>query len=139
MNTLKTIGPSFHAELLVAGISDLPISWSSTGVTWDETAMSSTQQATLIDVINAHVAETEAPAPVPDRVTRRQLMMQLEIDGIYDEVQEWITKQERIIRIAFAESGTFVRTDEMLQQGFAALNFPPERVDQFFTDAASLL
>lgn len=77
-----------------------------------------------------------APEPViPDRVFRRQFFMMLDkMDastnpGIYDQVNGWVASQPRAIRIVYENAGSFVRTDEMLQQGFVALGFTSELID----------
>ncbi|MCK9549637.1 hypothetical protein [Aquamicrobium sp.] len=85
------------------------------------------------------------PPPVPDRVTARQFKLQLlspiEPDypaGIIDHVEAWIAAQDRATRIAYSDSGTFVRTDPMMQAGFAALGFTPAQIDIFFAAADRL-
>lgn len=75
---------------------------------------------------------------VPDRVTSRQFFLQLEVSGLLASVEGWIDTQPLPIQIAFERSSTFVREDEMLQQGFAALSFTTEQVDGFFMAAAAL-
>lgn len=87
--------------------------------------------------------EESPPPPIPDRVTSRQFFLQLndldeEMPGSYDAVMGWVALQSRPVRDAFERSGTFVRDDAMLQQGFAALGFTPEQIDGFFTAAAAL-
>lgn len=85
------------------------------------------------------------PEPViPDRVSSRQFFMILDkMDattnpGIYDQVNDWVASQPRAIRLVYEKAGSFVRTDEMLQQGFVALGLTPEQVDAFSTAAATL-
>jgi len=78
---------------------------------------------------------------VPDRVSSRQFFMMLDImdattnPGIYDQVNAWVASQPRAIRLVYEKAGSFVRTDEMLQQGFAELGFMPAQVEHFFTEA----
>jgi hypothetical protein len=64
--------------------------------------------------------------------------MQLEISGLTAAVSNWVASQTPLIRIAFDESGTFQRSDPMLQQGFAGLGFTTQQIDAFFTAAAAL-
>lgn len=85
-----------------------------------------------------HVLEDVPPPPVPDRVTARQFKLQLLADGILDQVESWIATQSQAVQIAYANSGTFVRDEPMMQAGFAALGFTPEQVDAFFTAADRL-
>ncbi|MCX8282491.1 hypothetical protein OSJ77_20065 [Phyllobacterium sp. 0TCS1.6C] len=88
-----------------------------------------------------HVVPCEPPAPepiIPDRVSRRQFRLQLIDAGLLDQVEGWIATQDIRTQAAYADSGSFVRTDEMLQQGFSALGFTELQVDEFFTAAAAL-
>lgn len=78
------------------------------------------------------------PAPAPDRVTARQFKLQLLSDGLLDQVEGWIATQSQAVQIAYANSGTFVRDEPMMQAGFAALGFTPEQIDAFFTAADKL-
>lgn len=99
--------------------------------------------STSVDLVEGqpryvHLLEDVPPAPVPDRVTARQFKLQLLADGILDQVEGWIATQSQAIQIAYANSGTFVRDEPMMQAGFAALGFTPEQVDAFFTAADRL-
>jgi hypothetical protein len=79
------------------------------------------------------------PVPlVPVSASRRQFKMQLAIAGLSSEVSAWVSVQPELVQIAFNESGSFNRNDEMLVQGFAALGFTAEQVDVFFTAASQL-
>lgn len=81
----------------------------------------------------------EPPAPpAPERVTARQFKLQLLADGILDQVEGWIAIQSQAVQIAYANSGTFVRDEPMMQAGFAALGFTPGQIDAFFTAADQL-
>ena len=91
-----------------------------------------------IDISQLITAEDKARAVIPDRVTRRQFRLQLIDSGLLEQVEAWVATQDIRTQAAYADSGTFLRTDEMLQQGFAGLGFTEEQVDQFFTEAASL-
>ena len=75
---------------------------------------------------------------VPDRVSRRQFRLALIDADMLELVEGWIATQDIRTRAAYADSGTFVRSDEMLQSGFAALGFTTDQIDEFFTDAAAL-
>jgi len=84
-------------------------------------------------------AEEEAAADrPPDRVTARQFKMQLEKDGLLSSVEAWVGQQEKLVQIAYENSGTFVRTEPMMQAGFAALGFRDEQIDAFFKAAFAL-
>lgn len=90
---------------------------------------------------DGNVVVYEAPASppiIPDRVSRRQFRQQLFNDGLLIPVEAWISLQDERTKMAYADSGTFIRTDEMLQNGFTALGFTTQRVDKFFTDASLL-
>ncbi|SDP47039.1 hypothetical protein SAMN05428967_2263 [Phyllobacterium sp. YR620] len=86
------------------------------------------------------VVYTPPPPPpvIPDRVTRRQFRLQLIDAGLLSTVEGWIATQDERTQAAYADSGTFLRSDEMLQTGFAALGFTTEQIDSFFTEAAGL-
>lgn len=97
--------------------------------------------------IDGQLVEFVPPPPepvIPVRVSSRQFFMMLDkMDattnpGIYDQVDGWVASQPRAIRLVYEKAGSFVRTDEMLQQGFVALGFTPEQIDAFFTAAAAL-
>lgn len=79
-----------------------------------------------------------APPPVPDRVTARQFKLQLLAAGLLDQVEAWIASQSQAVQIAYANSGTFVRDEPMMQSGFAALGFTSDQIDAFFTAASAL-
>ncbi|WP_245273342.1 hypothetical protein [Phyllobacterium sp. UNC302MFCol5.2] len=79
-----------------------------------------------------------APVTIPDRVSRRQFRLQLIDVCLLSTVEGWIATQDERTQAAYADSGTFLRSDEMLQAGFSALGFTTEQIDAFFTEAAEL-
>lgn len=80
-----------------------------------------------------------APEPViPDRLSRRQFRLALIDAGLLEQVETWVSSQDIRTQAAYADSSTFLRTDEMLQQGFSGLGFTEEQINQFFTDASIL-
>jgi hypothetical protein len=90
-------------------------------------------------VAAGNVAAYVAPDPVvPDRVTARQFKLQLLASGLLDQVETWIASQDQAVQIAYANSGTFLRTEPMMATGFSALGFTSEQIDAFFTAAAAL-
>lgn len=89
-------------------------------------------------VVEAYEVEDIPPPPVPDRVTSRQFKLALLANGMLDDVETWIAAQDRAVQIAYANSGTFVRDEPMMQAGFAALGFSPAQIDAFFTAAEAL-
>lgn len=78
------------------------------------------------------------PPTVPESVSARQFKLQLLAAGLLDDVEAWIASQDRAIQIAYANSGSFVRSEPMMQAGFAALGFAEEQIDAFFTAASAL-
>jgi hypothetical protein len=76
--------------------------------------------------------------PPPDRVSSRQFKMQLSIAGLKEQVETWVAAQDELTQIAYAESGEFLRSEPMMQTGFAALGFTSAQIDAFFTAAAAL-
>lgn len=78
------------------------------------------------------------PPPIPDRVTARQFKLQLLAAGLLETVETWIASQTQAVQIAYANSGTFVRDEPMMQAGFDTLGFNAGQIDAFFTAAAAL-
>lgn len=75
---------------------------------------------------------------VPERVTARQFKLQLLAAGLLDQVEAWVASQDQAVQIAYANSGTFLRTEPMMQTGFQALGFTSDQIDAFYTAAAAL-
>lgn len=76
--------------------------------------------------------------PVPSSVSARQFKLQLLATGLLDQVEAWIRSQDQAVQIAYDNSGTFVRSEPMMQMGFAALGFTSEQIDAFFLAASQL-
>ncbi|PSH58759.1 hypothetical protein FY050_03140 [Phyllobacterium endophyticum] len=91
-----------------------------------------------MDELNTPWEDTAPESVIPTVVSRRQFKMQLAIAGFSTQVNAWISAQPELVQIAFNESGSFNRTDEMLVLGFDALGFTVEQVDQFFTAASRI-
>jgi hypothetical protein len=93
----------------------------------------------MVNGVPTYVNHTEdAVEPVPERVTSRQFKLQLLADDLIDSVEAWIATQSRDIQIAYESSGTFVKSEPMMQSGFAALGFTSEQIDNFFVEASKL-
>lgn len=82
--------------------------------------------------------EIEEVIVIPDRVTANQFGKQLALMGLLETVETWVDQQDASTQWSFHRSATFVRTDEMMQSGFAALGFSPEQIDAFFLAASTL-
>lgn len=82
-----------------------------------------------------HIVE---PTPIPSSVSSRQFKMQLLLFGIKDAVEAWVNSQSELVKIAYQESATFYRDDEMMKAGFAAMGFTKEQEENFWVGAASL-
>ena len=78
------------------------------------------------------------PEAIPDRVSSRQFSMQLIISGLKDSVDVWIASQDELTKCAYEKSSSFVKTDDMMQEGFTALGYTSEQIDQFFLAASKL-
>ncbi|WP_172831054.1 hypothetical protein [Rhizobium leucaenae] len=76
--------------------------------------------------------------PEVDSVSARQFKLQLLAAGLLDQVDAWIASQSRAVQIAYEYSGSFVKSSDMMQQGFAAMGFTDEQIGDFFTAAAKL-
>lgn len=77
------------------------------------------------------------PAPVAN-VSARQFKLQLLAAGLLDQVDAWVASQPRAVQIAFEYSGTFVRNEPMMAQGFADMGFTEGQIDAFFEAASKL-
>lgn len=75
---------------------------------------------------------------IPDSVSARQFKLQLLAAGLIDQVETWVSGQDRATRIAYEYSGRFERNSPMMQSGFAALGSTPEQIEAFFVAAAAL-
>lgn len=94
-----------------------------------------------IEALNADLTVDEAKLAalsVPASVSARQFKLQLLASGLLDQVKAWVATQDAAVQIAFENSGSFVRTEPMMQTGFAALGFTSEQIDAFFSSAAAL-
>jgi hypothetical protein len=80
----------------------------------------------------------QARVKVPERVTANQFGKQLIAAGLMDQVQGWVSQQDAATQWSFNRSGSFVRTEPMMQAGFQALGFKDAQIDAFFTAAAAL-
>lgn len=78
-----------------------------------------------------------APPPPPSQVSARQFKLQLLESGLLEAVETWINSQGPEIKIAYDNSGTFLRTEPMMQLGFTELGFTTEQIDDFFTQAST--
>lgn len=88
--------------------------------------------------VGDYVPPPPEPEVIVDRVTARQFKMQLEKDGLLSSVEAWVGQQTKLVQIAYQNSGTFVRTEPMMQAGFAALDFKPAQIDAFFKAASAI-
>lgn len=91
----------------------------------------------MVDGVPKYV-DSLADIPVPDRVSARQFRMQLRISGMLDQVKAWVGTQDPLVQDSFEYSSSFVRSEPMMQAGFAALGFSAEQIDAFFVSAAAL-
>ena len=64
---------------------------------------------------------TPPPPIIPESMSARQFKLQLLAVELLDQVEIWIASQSQAVQIAYANSATFLRTEPMIQQGFAAL------------------
>ncbi|PBB29849.1 MAG: hypothetical protein E5V67_27605 [Mesorhizobium sp.] len=78
------------------------------------------------------------PAVVPESVSARQFHLQLSVAGLRAQVIAWIGTQPVEMQDAFEYSGSFVRSEPMMESGFAALGYTSAQIDAFFTAAALL-
>lgn len=79
-----------------------------------------------------------APEQIPTSVTARQFKLQLLAAGLIDQVDAWVAAQDRATKLAYEYSGTFVKSEPMMQAGFVALGFTDQQRDDFFLAASKL-
>lgn len=104
---------------------------------WWERA--SEQEIAALGFVEYVAPEPEPVEPtIPDRVTSRQFKLQLLAAGLLDDVEAWIATQDRAVQIAFEYSGTFLRSEPMMELGFAGLGYSPEQVDAFYLAASEI-
>ncbi|NMN74200.1 Virulence protein [Rhizobium sp. 57MFTsu3.2] len=58
--------------------------------------------------------------------------------GTVSYIDAWIASQSKAVQIAHEYSGTFVRTEPMMADGFAAMGFAEEQINGFFLAASTL-
>ncbi|MBB4244556.1 MULTISPECIES: hypothetical protein [Rhizobium] len=94
----------------------------------------------IVDWVNGGgmIADYVAPIVVPEMVSARQFKLQLLAAGLLDQVDGWVKTQDRSVQIAYEYSGSFVKSSPMMQEGFQAMGFTPQQIDDFFTGAAKL-
>lgn len=90
----------------------------------------------VADIV-AFRASLDEPLPVAS-VSARQFKLQLLASGLLDEVDAWVSSQDRPTQIAYEYSGTFVKDSPMMQAGFATMGFTPLEIEAFFQAAAAL-
>lgn len=78
------------------------------------------------------------PADVPERVSARQFRRQLRRAGLLPAVKAWVASKDGETQDSFEYSDSFVRSDPMMQQGFAELGFTPHQIDEFFVAASRI-
>jgi hypothetical protein len=66
------------------------------------------------------IAAYTPPPTIPESVSAWQFKLQLLAAELPDQVATWIASQSQAVQIAYANSGTFLRTEPVMQQGFAA-------------------
>lgn len=101
------------------------------------TATQIASEGELTDVLAVY----DLPGPivrVPISVSARQFKLQLLASSLLDQVEAFIVSQGQAVQIAYENSGSFVRTEPMMQSGFTALGFTDEQIDAFFMAAADL-
>jgi hypothetical protein len=78
------------------------------------------------------------PVETVASVSARQFKLQLLASGLLDQVDAWIASQSKAVQIAYEYSGTFVKSEPMMQAGFTALGFTDQQLDDFFEAASKI-
>lgn len=122
---------SSKAKGYVAAVEDAYLQWRS----FNRVPISIESETALWDLLRSRGEEYLTP---PLSLTRRQFFLQLRASGLRDQVLAWIGSQDPEVQDAFENSGSFLRTEPMLQAGFVALGYSTEQIDSFFADGAAL-
>ncbi len=102
------------------------------------------QDGVLRDMTAAEIAEWQAaqaaPAPVPQRITRRQGRLALLQAGLLDQVEAMMRDPgaPRDIRITYEDATEWSRDSPMILTFGQALRLTPEQVDEMFRAAAQM-
>lgn len=139
---MKRIGPTFHAELLAAGLAGLPFAWSADGGILFDGAMPQDKRDAVLAVYDAHDPEAQPAPSVPAEVTMRQARLALLAVGKLADVNTAIDAMPEpdrtAARIEWEYSGTVQRSKPLVQALAPALGLTEAQMDELFTQAAKL-
>lgn len=102
----------------------------------------------LIDGTGANIGDTwdgqqfipapPTPEPVPDSVTMRQCCLQLEIDGVLDDVEAAVSTMPKLAQIEWQRATNVQRSNPLVPAMQYILGWDDTRVDQFYTEGSQL-
>ncbi|MEN5162574.1 hypothetical protein [Achromobacter kerstersii] len=141
----KAIGPSFPKELLDAGLTGKPFSWSEAGEFIFNASMTEDDQNAVLAVYAAHDPMTDAPPVVPQVVSRfqgREAMWQTPHDDatLFEAAEAVINAPDTpaTYRRAWDDLQEFRRGSEMLAAIAGMLGLTAAQIDALFILAASI-
>lgn len=141
----KAIGPSFPKELLDAGLTGKPFSWSDAGEFIFNESMTREEKDAVLAVYAAHNPMVEAPPVVPEVVSRfqgREAMWQTTHgDTTLFEAAEVVLADPAtppMYRRAWEDLQEFRRDSEMLAAVAGVLGLTAAQIDALFVLAASI-
>lgn len=139
------IGPSFPHELLLAGLTGQPFSWSPDGTLIFSPDASQELKDSVQAVLDAHDPETPAPPVVPEVVSRfqgREAMWHTpHVETTLFEAAEAILADPAtpaMYRRAWDDLQEFRRDSEMLAAVAGMLGLTAAQIDALFILAASI-
>jgi hypothetical protein len=87
------------------------------------------------------VADGAASLPlpgVPQQVTMRQACIQLEIDGLLDDVEAVVATLPKVYQIEWQRAAVVYRDNALVEMVRQQRGMTPEQIDDLFTKAAAL-
>ena len=141
----KAIGPSFPKELLDAGLTGKPFSWSESGAFIFNPSMAEEDQNAVLAVYAAHNPMAEEPPMVPLVISRfqgREAMWKTPHGGVtlFEAAEVVLADADMpaIYRRAWTDLQEFRRDSEMLAAIAAMLGLSSAQVDALFILGASI-
>lgn len=78
------------------------------------------------------------PVPVPQQVTMRQACIQLEADGLLDDVEAVVATLPRIYQIEWQRTSVVLRDNPLVEIVRQQQGMTPEQIDTLFINASTL-
>lgn len=137
---MKTIGPSFAAELGAAGLLGLTFSWTESGAIFFGDDITGDQQAAVLAVVDAHDSETQVPPAVPGSVTKYQCCVVLARHGLLIQTNAFFTAMaaDDPRRLAWEMAATVQRHSDSTMDAIVHLGLSEAQADAMFIEGAQV-